>query len=186
MADNAVQSVGKGPGNQTRVIVIMGGLIIVALVGVIIALVLNLNSDRGGEQQTEAQSEHRAVVISEENAEEVLTEMEEAPQIPQGYFEMSMNMDWVFPDGESPSTNAYVANVASNEHPIYFDVSRRDTGEVIYRSPILPLGTQVSNFPLDVDLDAGVYTCVCTYHLVDDEQRTLSTLNMEISVTVEN
>ena len=180
MANDAVQSVGKRP-NQTRVLVIMGSLIIVALLGVIVALVMNLN--RGGE--TEEEPERRSVLITEENIEEVIDQIEQEEPVPRGMFEMSMNMDWYFPDGGSPSTNAYVANAASNTNDIYFDVTLSETDETIYESPVLPLGSSLRNFALDKDLDAGAYPCVCTYHLIDEQQRTLSTLAVAVNVIVQ-
>ena len=181
MANGAVQSVGKNP---IRVLVIVGSLIIVALLGVIVALVMNLN--RGGEtKEPEEAPAQRAVLVSEENMDEVIEEMTREPAVPRGLFEVSMNMEWNFPDGASPSTNAYVENVANNNYPIYFDVTLRDTGRTIYRSPVLPLGTALQNFALDENLGPGTYDCVCVYHLVDEQQNTLSTLNMAVTVNVE-
>ena len=188
MADNAVQSVGKGPGNQTRVIVIMGGLIIVALVGVIIALVLNLNSDRGGVQQTEVQlPEQRTILVTEDNVEEVLDELaEEAPLESPGNYEVSMNLTWNFPNGDAESTNAFVENVETNPRPVYFDVYLAETGEVLYQSPVLPVGSHLQRFKLNKALEAGTYDAVIEYHIIDDLQRTLGTLNMAITLIVES
>jgi hypothetical protein len=172
--------------NATRgagtVIVVIGCLVIVALVGVIIALVMNMNRRP---QETE-EPEQRAVLVTEDNVEEAVEEMMREPEvyIPQ-YYSVSMNMTWNFPDGDSPSSNAYVENVASNETPVYFDVIRNDTGETIYQSPVIPLGGTLRNFLLDKDLDAGTYDCVCVYHLIDENQRTLTTLNMAMTVIVE-
>lgn len=172
--------------NATRgagtVIVVIGCLVIVALVGVIIALVMNMNR---GPQETQEEPEQRAVLVTEDNVQETVEEMMQEPEveIPQ-YYSVSMNMTWNFPDGASPSTNAYVENASENETPVYFDVIRNDTQETIYQSPVIPLGGTLRNFMLDTDLDAGTYDCVCVYHLIDDNQRTLTTLNMAVTVVV--
>lgn len=174
--------------NATRgagtVMMVIGCLVIVALVGVIIALVMNMN--RGPQETPVEEPEQRAVLVTEENVEEMVEEMMEEPEvdIPQ-YYSVSMNMTWNFPDGASPSTNAYVENMAENETPVYFDVIRNDTQETIYQSPVIPLGGTLRNFMLDTDLDAGTYDCTCVYHLIDDNQRTLTTLNMAMTVVVE-
>jgi len=189
MAANAVQSGEAGRKNNNRAVIVVGCLIIVALVGVIIALVMNLN--RGEPEPTpivqeESSGERRAVVVQEENVQEVLEALEEEDITPQGYYTASMNTTWRFPDGVSPSSNAYVGNVVGNTNDVYFDVALRETGETIYASPILPVGTEISHLKLDKDLDAGTYSCVCTYHLVDENQNTLSTVNMGVTVIVES
>jgi hypothetical protein len=187
MAENAGPGNGTG-GNMNRTLVIVGGLVIVALVGVIIALAMNLNrSESVIVVQEEPRGPQRATLVEEGNAEEVLEEMlEEVTPSGPTYYEVEMNMEWHFPDGASPSTDAHVANNEDNTTPVYFDVTLRDTGETIYESPVIPLGGVLENFSLDTALEKGTYPCVCTYHLIDDQQRTLSTLNMGMTVIVEN
>jgi hypothetical protein len=181
--ENATQR--RETGNNNRVIVIIGGLVIVALVGVIVALALNMNRQPQIVVQ-EPEPEQRATLVTEENVQEMVEEMLKEPEVtvPQ-YYSVSMNMNWHFPDGASETTDAYVENMADNETPVYFDIIRSDTEETIYQSPVLPLGSTLEHFKLDVDLDAGVYDCVCVYHLIDENQRTLTTLNMALTVTVE-
>jgi hypothetical protein len=174
----------KGSVTATTAIIIVGGLVIVALVGVIVALVMNLN--RGETQPREASVEQRAVVVNEENADEILDEIFSEPAIEPGYYEVNMNMVWTFPDGASPAKDAYVENVPSNSHDVYFDITLRGTDETIYESPVLPRGTSLRDVTLSKDLDAGQYDCVMTYHLVDEEQRTVSTLNMAMTIIVES
>lgn len=178
--ENAAQ--GGASRKNNRVILIIGCLIIVALVGVIVALVMS----KPQIVVQEPEPEQRATLVTEENVQEMVEEMMQEPEvaIPQ-YYSVSMNMEWHFPDGASESTNAYVENAEENETPVYFDVIRSDTEETIYQSPVIPLGGVLRNFKLDTDLDAGTYDCVCVYHLVDENQRTLTTLNMAMTVIVE-
>ena len=176
----------SGGGNQSRLIVIFGSLIVLALVGVIVALVLNLN--RPVEQTLqEEEPRQRSVLITEENVEAIVEEAEEAPATPVGSYEATMNMTWNFPDGSSPSSNAYVENTESNINDVYFDLQMRDTGETLYESPVIPVGQRLTGdqITLNRDLNAGTYRCVVVYHLVDDAQRTLATLNMGVTVIVE-
>lgn len=79
-----------------------------------------------------------------------------------------------------------MANSKDNETAVYFDVVRNDTKETIYQSPVIPVGQDLSNITLDQDLEAGDYECTLTYHLIDDEQNTLTTVNMWLMVKVEN
>ena len=183
---NGVQ--GAKSGNMGRVIIIMGSLIIVALVGVIVALVLNLNRGEPEAVAQEGPREQRTVLINDQNVDEIIDEMLEEPPVQPGYYQVSMNMDWTFPNGRSPSSDAYVENAASNTNDIYFDVSMRDSGETIYESPVIPLGSYITgeNIVLNRNLPAGTYSCVITYHLIDENQNTLSTVNLGLTVIVES
>ena len=97
-----------------------------------------------------------------------------------------MNLTWHFPDGSSPSTDVYVENVERNTNDVYFDLLLWETDEVIYESPIIPLGQRLTSLTLDRPLEAGMYPCVVEYHVVDENQNTLGTLRMSVTVVVEN
>jgi hypothetical protein len=181
MADNAGKKSGTGLNVSSRVMIVMGSLILVALVGVIVALAMVLNNSRTEEPSHET----RSVVVNEDNAEAVYEEMVNAEPVEVGYYEAKMSTTWHFPDGTSPSYDAYVENVPENSHDVYFDVELRTTGEVIYASPVIPRGLHLKDFALDTDLDAGTYDCVIHYYLVDAEQREVDSLLMAVQVVVE-
>lgn len=181
---NRVSRSRRGAVTAVTAIIVVGGLVIVLLVGVIVVLVMNLN--RGETKTPEANPEQRAIVVNEENVDEVLDEIFSEPQVQTGYYEVNMKMTWTFPDGASPAKDAYVENVTSNTNDVYFDITLRDTGETIYESPVIPRGGYLRDVTLMRDLDAGEHSCVITYHLVDEEQRTVSTLNMAMKIIVES
>lgn len=163
-------------------------VVIVALLGVIVFLLLGRGDNTPAsapEPVEESTTQQRAVIVNEDNAEQVAEEILNEPPVAMGYYEVSMNFSWMFPDGESPSSNAYVENKATNTNAIYFDVVlEEDESVVLYESPVLPLGTRINEIALAQDLDAGTYPCVIIYHLVDDQQRTLSTLRMNLEIVV--
>jgi len=185
MAENAVQSGRDSRRGASRALVVIGILILAALVGVIIALLMLLRQPEP-EPEPEPEPTQRTVVIHPEGAEQQIEEIVNQEPVAPGYYQVSMTMDWIFPDGASPSTNAFVRNRDTNTNDVYFDIMMRDTREVIYESPIIPLGDYINNITLDKDLDPGIYSCLLVYHLVDDEQTTISTLNMGLTITVQN
>lgn len=162
--------------NHTKLVVIIAVIIIAVLVAVIVALVMRKN--------TSSARKKRPVVVTESNAEDVANDLIK-DKTPTGYYETRMNANWTFPNGKSKSTNAYVENADTNTNDVYFDVIRSDNNETIYSSPIIPIGKHIEKFKLDKNLSAGTYNCVCRYHLVDDDQNTVSTLNVSVTVTVE-
>jgi hypothetical protein len=83
-------------------------------------------------------------------------------------FECQMSMTWTFADGTSESNDAIVVNSKNNTYPFYFDVTLNDTDELIYSSPVVPVGSQLANIKLDKDLDPGEYKATVMYSLLED------------------
>lgn len=151
-------------------------IIIVALAGIIIYLLLSRN--------TEPEDERRNVVITPENVESVLKELDDVQE--SGYYTVTMNPTWHFETGEKTSYDAIVENVAKNSNDVYFDiVLESDEGNVLYKSPVIPRGGRLEDIALDQALDAGTYNCVVIYHLIDEKQNTLSTLRVALEIVIE-
>lgn len=155
-------------------------VVIVALLGIVVYLLI----DRRQQEQPEDQPRSRNVVVNEDNVEEVLTQLQGKKTAP-GYYEVMMNTTWNFPNGEEPSSNAYVKNVETNTNSVYFDVMLADTEETILASPILPVGSYLDSITLDTALSAGTYDCLVTYHLLDDEDNSIATLKLTLTIVIE-
>ncbi len=150
-------------------------IVIIVLLGVVLYLLFGRKEE----------PLNRNVVVNEDNVEKVLEELDEKESVPVGYYETIMNSTWNFKSGDVPSDNAYVENAESNTNSVYFDLIRTDTEETIYESPILPVGSHLENITLDTDLPAGTYDCVVTYHLLDEEDKSISTLKVTVTVVIE-
>ena len=167
-------------GNGLKIAIAVGVVVIIALLGVIIFLLVGRDKE---------EPERRNVVVTQENAEEVIKEMMEsdAGTLPVTYYEVQMTTEWHFKDGSAISDDAYVANSTSNSTDVYFDIFLSDDEDnAIYKSPVIPRGGELGNISLDKVLDKGEYDCVCIYHLVDEDQKTLSTLRVTLKIIVEN
>lgn len=149
-------------------------IIIVVLVGVVIYFLLNKGKEK------------RNVVINEDNLEEIIAQMEEGDFVAPGSYEMTMNSTWYFDNGSAASENAYVENAVSNTNSVYFDIIRTDTEETIFESPILPVGSHLEGITLDSELDAGTYDCVLIYHLLDENDESISTVRVSVTIVVNN
>lgn len=181
----------KGQNKSLIIICIVAVVIIVILIGIIVAMMRSAEtggSDGIGETANSGETEKRPVLITEDNMEQMVEQIlnqNELEGVPLSY-QVTMNSTWEFEDGQSASKNAYVANSQNNETAIYFDVVRNDTQETIYQSPVIPRGMDLDDIVLDVDLDAGNYECTLIYHLIDDDQNTLTTVNMWLMIMIEN
>lgn len=155
---------------------ILVAIVIIVLIGVIIYLLLH--------RQPEPEKERRGVLVTPENVEDVLEEADKS--VPEGYYTVTMNPTWHFASGREASYDSVIENVESNTHDVYFDVVlEEDEGKVLYSSPIIPRGGRLEAVELDEALDAGTYDCVVIYHLVDEEQNTISLLRVALQIVVE-
>ena len=164
-----------------KIVLAVCGAVIVVLLGAVIYLVAN----RQEQEPQEDQPVSRNVVVNEDNVEEVLAQLQETDRTAPGYYEVTMNTTWYFPNGEEPSSNAYVKNVETNTNAVYFDVTLADTEETILASPILLVGSYLDNITLDTVLSAGTYDCIVTYHLLDGEDRSIATLKLTLTIVIE-
>lgn len=180
-SEKAFQGGEKG-GKIVVIIATVLTVIIFALVGVIVYLF----SVRDKEGAPVAEEERRNVVVTAGNIEKVVEQMESAEVVPPGYYTVTMTNVWHFPDGNSTSYDAYVENKLENTNDVYLDVFlATDEENAIYKSPVIPLGNSLEEVALDTPLDAGTYDCIAIYHLVDEEQHTVSTLRVAITVVIE-
>lgn len=171
---------------KSQVLLILCAVIIVLLITIVVLLLKGRNDTNIGLEET-VPPPKRNVVINEENAEEMAEEiLNRNETVVPGTYEVTMNSTWNFQNGTSSSDNAYVENSTTNTNPVYFDLQLDDTEEIIYESPIIPVGSYLEDIKLDKDLEAGTYDCTLTYHLVDEEQNTLATLRMAVTVVVVN
>ena len=156
--------------------------VIVILIGMIAFLLLERKTS-----DTAAETEQRRnVVVNEQNAEEVAEDMVSTQFTEPGYYTVNMATEWHFATGDAVSSDARVDNVAGNTNPVYFDLFLEENEEEpIYCSPVIPVGSFLEHIALDRPLEAGDYDCVVVYHLVDEEQNTISTLRVAIRIMVE-
>ena len=132
------------------------------------------------------EKERRNEVITPDNVQEMIQQMEEEEYVAPGYYTVTMNYDWHFVTGDAVSSNAYVENALENTNAVYLDLFlAEDEENAIYKSPVIPVGSSLTDIALDTPLGAGTYDCVAVYHLVDDDQNTISTLRVTVTVTVE-
>jgi hypothetical protein len=148
---------------------------VIVVVAVVLVLVLPKDSD-----------ETRNAIVTPDNVDEVIANLQDDEKTQAGQYEVTMNSTWEFETGSSASSNAYVENSTSNTNDVYFDIVRSDTGEKIYESPTIPVGSHLENITLDTVMEAGSYSCVLTYHLLDDSGESISTLNINLDINIAN
>jgi len=105
---------------------------------------------------------------------------------PDAQFTVSMARTWRFETALTPSNLVYFENVESNSRMVFFDVILKDTNELVYSSPYIPLGRELTNFALDKDLSAGTYDATILITLVDDDFNMVADLSVTTKLIIEN
>ena len=150
-------------------------IIAVIIIGILIGIILYLLP------HPEAKPYNN--VVTPDN---VISQMEEESKTPVGSYEVSMNTDWVFPDSNSASTNAFVENAVTNQNTVYFTIVLADDPETdIFKSPYLEVGSHLTDIKLDTAPSQGIHDAIITYHLVDEEFNELSSVSMYMTITIE-
>jgi methyl coenzyme M reductase alpha subunit len=166
-------------GKGMKVAFISGGVVIVALLVTVIILLVKGN----GAVRDEVK---RNVVVNSNNAEQVAEQLINEQYVAPGYYSTQMSTTWHFATGYAVSEDAYVKNDAGNTNDVFFDVFlASDENEPILQSPVIPRGSEMTDISLEKKLDAGTYDCVMVYHLIDENQNTVSTLRVAFTIIIE-
>ena len=177
------QSTNAGQESQTTKKLSPAAVICIVLLLVVISLTAVLIWFLTRQDDRDDVTSGRGTVVTQDNVSQLIAEAEQNADTA---YTVSMNIEWDFENGTSPSTNAYVENDTSNLRTVYFNVLLADTSELVYSSPYIPVGSTLTGFALDKDLEAGDYLAVVEYHLVDDDQQELSTVSVTTTLHILN
>ena len=100
----------------------------------------------------------------EADTESIVASLNE--KVEEGMINISMNTSPNFFNGTSEG-NLMIVNESINRYPQIVEIIRNDTGEVIYKSGAIPVGSKIEAAKLSVDLDAGMYECTAMFYNVD-------------------
>ena len=74
-----------------------------------------------------------------------------------------------------------------NNYPQQVEFIRNDTGEHIYQSKAIPVGSKIERAALDVELPAGTYECTAMFHNLDPVSgEIIGTAGAIITITIKN
>ena len=99
---------------------------------------------------------------------------------------ISCNTAPYFKDGKSEG-NVMLVNELNNLYPQKVEFYRNDTGEKIYESKAIAVGSKIEHAALDVELPAGEYECTAYFSNLDpDSGATLGVAGAIIHITIQN
>ena len=116
--------------------------------------------------------------------EEIAEKLNE--KVAEGMINISMNTAPYFENGKAEG-NVMIVNESINNYPQQVEFIRNDTGEQIYQSKAIPVGSKIERAALDVELPAGTYECTAMFHNLDPETgNVIGTAGAIITITIKN
>ena len=106
-------------------------------------------------------------------------------QVEEGMMNISMNTNPVFDNGTSGG-NVLITNASFNKYPQVVEIYRDDTGELIYRSGVIPVGARIDTAKLIVDLPRGAYECTAHFNQISEDGTLLGKACARIQIYVLN
>ncbi len=170
-------------------------LVILAVVGLAAALTLGIfTAVRMLRKPPASKDDPKTGIVYDDSAveggwdnlspEEIAEKLNE--KVAEGMINISMNTAPYFEDGKAEG-NVMIVNESINNYPQQVEFIRNDTGEQIYQSNAIPVGSKIERVKLDVVLPTGTYECTAYFHNLDPESgEIIGTAGAIITITVKN
>ena len=129
-----------------RTALVAGGVCLVVLAGIAVAVALNRGQDGLSEDDIAAESKTQidsnvgqGMLVDESYSEPEDDSME--PVL--GLYEVTLGGEWEFDSRTYTAENIYVANSEDNVYDMYFDLVERSSEKVLYTSPVIKIGQRL-------------------------------------------
>ena len=180
----------KHKSNSRTAIWIGAGVLAAVAIGAIIFIVVTLRSAPMSKEDARAKAgivyDSAAIEGGWDNLspEEIAEKLNE--RVAEGMINISANTAPIFEDGSSEG-NLMLVNESINNYPQKVQIVRNDTGEQIYESGAIAVGSKIERAKLDVVLPAGTYECTAYFHNLDPETGDIiGTAGAIITITIKN
>ena len=180
----------KHKSNSRTAIWIGAGVLAAVAIGAIIFIVVTLRSAPMSKEDARAKAgivyDSAAIEGGWDNLspEEIAEKLNE--KVAEGMINISMNTAPYFENGASEG-NVMIVNEAINNYPQKVQIIRNDTGEQIYESGAIAVGSKIEHAKLNTTLPAGTYECTAYFHNLNPETgEIIGTAGAIINITIKN
>ena len=162
------ENISEKKNRKRTVIAVLGVLVIIAVI-----LLLLRSCETGG--KATADPEDSGIVYdpgatqggwNEADLDQIVDGLNK--KVEEGMINISMNTSPSFEDSAAEG-NLMIVNEVVNRYPQVVEITRNDTGDQIYKSGAIPVGSKIESARLNVDLDAGTYECTALFYNVDPD-----------------
>ena len=180
----------KHKSNSRTAVWIGAGVLAAVAIGAIIFIIITLRSAPISKEEARAKAgivyDSAAIEGGWDNLspEEIAEKLNE--KVAEGMINISMNTAPYFEDGTADG-NLMIVNESINNYPQKVQIVRKDTGDQIYESNAIPVGSKIERAKLDTALPAGTYECTAYFHNLDPETgEIIGTAGAIINITIKN
>ena len=156
----------KHTSNSSAAVWIGAGVLAAVAIGAIIFIIVTLRSP-----MTKEEARAKAGIVYDSSAieggwdnlspEEIEARLNE--KVAEGMINISANTAPILEDSSSEG-NLMLVNESINNYPQKVQIVRNDTGEQIYESGAIAVGSKIERAKLDAVLPAGTYECTAYFH----------------------
>ena len=170
-------------------------LVILAVVGLAAALTLGIfTAVRMFHKPAQSKDDPKTGIVYDDSAveggwnnlspEEIADRLNQ--KVEEGMINISMNTAPYFENGTAEG-NLMLVNESINNYPQKVQIVRNDTGEQIYESGAIAVGSKIERAKLDVVLPAGTYECTAYFSNLDPETGDIiGTAGAIITITIQH
>ena len=170
-------------------------LVILAVVGLAAALTLGIfTAVRMFHKPAQSKDDPKTGIVYDDSAveggwdnlspEEIAEKLNE--KVAEGMINISMNTAPYFEDSTAEG-NLMIVIESINNYPQKVQIVRNDTGEQIYESGAIAVGSKIEHAKLDAALPAGTYECTAYFHNLNPETgEIIGTAGAIINITIKN
>ena len=170
-------------------------LVILAVVGLAAAITVGIfTAVRMFHKPAQSKDDPKTGIVYDDSAveggwdnlspEEIAEKLNE--KVAESMINISANTAPIFEDGSSEG-NLMLVNESINNYPQKVQIVRNDTGEQIYESGAIAVGSKIERAKLDVVLPAGTYECTAYFHNLDPETGDIiGTAGAIITITIQH
>ena len=170
-------------------------LVILAVIGLAAALTVGIfTAVRMFHKPAQSKDDPKTGIVYDDSAieggwdnlspEEIAEKLNE--KVAEGMINISMNTAPYFEEGTSEG-NVMIVNESINNYPQKVQIVRNDTGEQIYESGAIAVGSKIERAKLNSALPAGTYECTAYFHNLNPETgEIIGTAGAIINITIKN
>lgn len=180
----------KYKSNSRTAVWIGAGVLAAVAIGAIIFIIVTLRSAPMSKEEARAKAgivyDSAAVEGGWDNLspEEIAEKLNE--KVAEGMINISVNTAPYFENGAADG-NLMIVNESINNYPQKVQIVRNDTGEQIYESGAIAVGSKIERVKLDVVLPASTYECTAYFHNLDPESGAIiGTAGAIITITIQH
>ena len=179
----------KHKSNSRTAVWIGAGVLAAVAIGALIFIIVTLRSPMSKEEARAKAGIVYDLSATEGGWDNLSPEEIEAAlnnKVAEGMINISMNTAPYFENGTAEG-NLMLVNESINNYPQKVQIVRNDTGEQIYKSDAIAVGSKIERAKLDVELPAGTYECTAYFHNLDPETGDIiGTAGAIITITIKN